>query len=534
MHHCLQIAEMVHTICFYADPAREMDVSARLHWRNRPKQRDLARLARTCKTFRDPALDILWKSINLMHLIHCLPPDLWSIETIEKQKTLIFSRFIHAGDWDRALTVCSSRVKHFSTSVGLWDVSGYNGQINLALPDHMFPQLRSLHYTESLRLMGRFLCPRLTKLSFPGMNRDPQFLLPNIAARCPDLKDFEIWYTYRSPPEPVETEAISLFLQSRGDWESITSSAVDLAAVEHLSRLETLKSFTIRWLPTTASFCRGDHGLRFPALRKLEFARTGTDPVNLEPGIQFLSLCRGLELKSFSACPPYNSTPAQIHPLYIALANSCVHSSLTTLNIDIDEHMDDEPSSDRIPTPVLRTLFCFTNLVFVTIVSTVGFELDDGVISLLAQAWPRLEKLRLVDRGGNQTPQTTLRSLESFAQHCPRLEELELEFDATIILPAPFTHPAQMHLVHLNVGHSPVGTHLGADDFAEEILEDITRFIWDRFPNLEQISSALHCNVENPLVTGQSGRHSTRWYEVEQLWDPVSGQVRRREMSEEL
>ena len=41
----------------------------------------LAQLARTCTTFRDPALNILWRTqYTLLPLLRCLPQDSWAIQ----------------------------------------------------------------------------------------------------------------------------------------------------------------------------------------------------------------------------------------------------------------------------------------------------------------------------------------------------------------------------------------------------------------------------------------------------------------------
>jgi hypothetical protein len=42
-------------------------------------KRDLAALAATCKTFRDPALEILWSTLrDFAPLARCLPNDIWN------------------------------------------------------------------------------------------------------------------------------------------------------------------------------------------------------------------------------------------------------------------------------------------------------------------------------------------------------------------------------------------------------------------------------------------------------------------------
>lgn len=38
----------------------------------------IASLARTCRTFHDASLDILWfEQLGLLHLVRCMPSDLW-------------------------------------------------------------------------------------------------------------------------------------------------------------------------------------------------------------------------------------------------------------------------------------------------------------------------------------------------------------------------------------------------------------------------------------------------------------------------
>jgi hypothetical protein len=61
MHRCLYIQEIISIIFKYLD-----------------KKRDVVALATTCKTFRDPALQIVWSEIrSLVPLIRCLPSDIW-------------------------------------------------------------------------------------------------------------------------------------------------------------------------------------------------------------------------------------------------------------------------------------------------------------------------------------------------------------------------------------------------------------------------------------------------------------------------
>lgn len=65
MHHCLQLQELLPII--FRNHAHDAKM--------------LARLARTCKAFQDPALNLLWHSQNtLLPLLRCLPPNAWTIK----------------------------------------------------------------------------------------------------------------------------------------------------------------------------------------------------------------------------------------------------------------------------------------------------------------------------------------------------------------------------------------------------------------------------------------------------------------------
>ncbi|KAI6141362.1 hypothetical protein EDD17DRAFT_1666438 [Pisolithus thermaeus] len=47
----------------------------------RMRHQDIARFARTCKAFKDPALDFLWRTQpSLSPLIMCLPGHSWTVK----------------------------------------------------------------------------------------------------------------------------------------------------------------------------------------------------------------------------------------------------------------------------------------------------------------------------------------------------------------------------------------------------------------------------------------------------------------------
>lgn len=76
MHCSLCIPEIVSLIFYETLDGAEQS----LNHLNRDSAQTLAGLARTCKAFRDPALDLLWKSqYTVMNVLNCMPGDIWEV-----------------------------------------------------------------------------------------------------------------------------------------------------------------------------------------------------------------------------------------------------------------------------------------------------------------------------------------------------------------------------------------------------------------------------------------------------------------------
>jgi hypothetical protein len=71
MHRALSIPEILQIVCHHIcpDPVRKPSEDA---------TRDLARLARTCTTLSEPALDVLWSfQDTIIHILDTMPTDIW-------------------------------------------------------------------------------------------------------------------------------------------------------------------------------------------------------------------------------------------------------------------------------------------------------------------------------------------------------------------------------------------------------------------------------------------------------------------------
>lgn len=78
MHHCLGVLDIVRNVFQLV-----YDESG-----NGPK--NVAVLAITCRAFKDPALDVLWRTmLTLAPLIMCLPEDAWEIKVENHKRVLV-------------------------------------------------------------------------------------------------------------------------------------------------------------------------------------------------------------------------------------------------------------------------------------------------------------------------------------------------------------------------------------------------------------------------------------------------------------
>ena len=69
MHHCLRIQEVLHIIFNCIDDYECVIMPNTVHTRTATSLNTLASLARTCKVFKEQALDVLWCDVPSM----CLP-----------------------------------------------------------------------------------------------------------------------------------------------------------------------------------------------------------------------------------------------------------------------------------------------------------------------------------------------------------------------------------------------------------------------------------------------------------------------------
>ncbi|KAJ7635270.1 hypothetical protein FB45DRAFT_1057140 [Roridomyces roridus] len=473
MERTLHIPELLDIICAYLVPDK-----AHLLGRGRG---DLAALARTCKTFHDPALDALWRiQFELAPALSLFPEDLWV-------------RFDPPASWSaRGFKALQTLVLHCPTS-------------------HLFPNLREIQWIgEHSNIAGAlnlFSAPRLTCVgATPGESETEIAHLRSLGHGWPELTHLAL-----STRKPAFSSSIldATFdaLGALTRLQSFSGDNIDLKIFNRLSQLPNLKHVEA----TMVGFeCFPDHPSHadppFSALERL----SGTmEPDNL---IQILSATSGRPLTSieiiFDAGSgiPF-STSSTIANVYGPLGTHCVPSSLSTLSIK-DEYLwgnttntvfPDSPEGYAIGPQTLRLLLPFTNLKSLVLEPYHGFELDDDTLrDMASQAWGQLEELTIAAcaplRCGFDYPPVTLNGVQHLARHCQRLKMLTLLFDASEI-PALNEQCVQRTLNELNVSFSAI-----------EDPTEVALFLEALFPTMNSIM-ARFCVPEDE-------DESTLWDEV--------------------
>ncbi|KAJ6590726.1 hypothetical protein DFH09DRAFT_976217 [Mycena vulgaris] len=474
MHRCLSVQELLALIFSHLDP-REHSGRHSYSWRQ-PTLQDLAVLARTCGTFRELALDRLWRSSALVNLLRCMPADLWVVDDVAEAAwkcNMHARRPIRAEDWNRVLAY-TPRIRNLCCTSWDCDLSGIFPVISVCLPDQLLPNLQTLYWCPSdpsFHYIHLFLGPKITSLTFSGSSIPAISLLPTLALKCPTLKDVSI--------SCGEKQAVSVFLRSLEYIESVHVESLDHGALEHLSRLPTLTALRLNTLPTSHSLSPRFDPQPFAVLRKLHLGSSDIEAIT-----HFLRSCKGVPLRSLSFYVRSYPTTAESHEFYRALSASVLHSSLTEVNFDVGiTSFDGNSPNFRIHRESIRFLVGFTNLVTINISSPIGIDLDNITAADLARAWPHLEEMHMTSYSPSRSPpNATLECLHSFATWCPRLANLTITFDGMSAPPSPAQAlgPSQHALKSIDVAHSRIST----------VIMPVAQFLSAIFPDLKRITTS--------------------------------------------
>ncbi|KAJ7175222.1 hypothetical protein C8R43DRAFT_599790 [Mycena crocata] len=488
MHHSLRIPEIVVMICeAVVDPSERLDV------RTDETSAALCALAKTCKAFSSPALDLLWMfQQSLMPLLCCMPPDVW-----DEYDDECLRRPVVPADWTRPL-VYAHRVRGFK----IYDAAPSTElleTLSLCWPgEQLFPNIEILHLGTStpelfphIRL---FLGPQLKSLCLGDLSLPSHLsFLPILAGKCHLLTEVDISFTEMD--EQLQIESLSLFVRGLECLKTLTIPFIDRVGLEHIAQLPNLISLTLYNQFPMLDISVPLHSTHNPSFTKLESLNLAGTTVGALGEI--LSFFPHAPIKDIEATLPKSIPSTDIAELYSALASNCSDTSLSWLRLG-------QETFRNFPTAVpdaaqialcaisgtqLRPLFTFKHLQSVTLCTPVGFDLDDGTLEDLAQAWPELKSLTIDANEWVHLPsRVTLAALLPFARHCPHLSSLHLALNATVVPNWESFKPAkkkkhrvsQRGLTKLYVSASPLVAPLAVAGFLSSLFPRLRDIITER------------------------------------------------------
>ncbi|KAJ7712230.1 hypothetical protein B0H16DRAFT_1814765 [Mycena metata] len=396
MHRCLQIPELVRIIA--SDLIK----------------RDLAILACTCKAFKDPALDGLWRTqLNVTNLMKCMPAGTWQAVDVDGILTLKLSRELVASDWERVLEY-GKRVRVLTCEDPPADEDG----------DPLGPTLVEVYAAVSRRVAAECLLPNLRHLSWQH-HRIP--LVPQLLLGS--------WIT-----------SVNLGPRPRG-----------VRMLQHVGQLKTLEAMELVLNPDIMEAEIPD-GTLFPDLRS---AKVETEEVS--ELIAFMRTWSSRQLRFFSAEIVNNLKVAEVEGLYRVLA-AYAHGQLSKVEVHFvysyflgfHDDWQERLTTDVHAGPFFRWLYPLTSLKELAITVPFGYNLGDDDISAMALSWPTLEKL-VLSSCLNHRSGCTLLALSTLARHCHNLSAVEITLDASSVPTLPiYPQLAQEKLVVLDIGFSTI------------------------------------------------------------------------------
>ncbi|KAG2337702.1 hypothetical protein BDR05DRAFT_760690 [Suillus weaverae] len=480
-----------------------------------PNMPTLLALALTCKSFTEPALDLLWRHLGgLDPLIRCLPQSLWK----QDGKKLEFQRTMTLDDWSIFCKynyrihslVNQCHVEDSEDTILSTEIWRAISCPSFSLP--LLPNLTSLTWTEAsdetFQYIRLFVTPQLTMLkisalplSFDGpsftFGPSEQSIFLSIAHSCPSVSHFDFDIDDDDSIESVGDTSTVLQCWSR--LTSVRTRTVSEAAILHLSNLPSLQVLECQ-LPATPISTEAQKLLQRPvfcALQELDVTCKNL----ISPAALFEKLAITPKSLSFTISHGVDSAWA-LPGLISHLSNACTHSSLQNVRLTIQ--VDDHPAGPdaSIGAAAFQPLFAFRNI------RVFDFEadgccivrMDDAALLQVAKAWPYLEEL-YISRYSHSRHQVTPYAFVSLLRHCPRLVSVAVTIDwstidvHTIPPDVPYRGFSQKALSNLYTGGSKIKNSIS-----------IAAFI-----------SAIAPNVRS--IEGQKG--SRRWEIVQELLETL-------------
>ncbi|KAI5899200.1 uncharacterized protein SCHCODRAFT_02742326 [Schizophyllum commune H4-8] len=502
-------------------------------------RRDLARLSRSCKAWHEAANPVLWSYIRLTNLLRLLPEGAFSRARTSSSVAL---DALSAEHWAPLLKL-SPLVKRLRFNK-LSDDSVRSLIADSPPPTTLFPNLITLEFRDappkyvyvnerSAREFYRERCMFLEAI-----------IPPHVSISTLDLENvFLDVFVYRSIPlngnsltrlrvdETVGSTfydaygpiGLRAFIRALSDMRHLLEVVLrlpfdrDPMLLEALSRLPALESLDLRlgcavvrrghWTRHAPAYSEG----AFPALRRL-YLNNGLSFVDAIDIIQCAPVTRRRPLQTLKVVCADADPSSALTTLTEVMRKHCSYEHLEEFTVDDFFVSFDWPLLSQHIAP----LTAFSRLTKLYICPLGGTELTDDDCLQMARAWPNLRELDIFmncEICPKEGIACTLASLAAFAEHCPQIRHINMNFTATNI-------PYRTTLVDAGDRRAdPVEIPLQA---CVNITNgrDVAEFLVDVFDGMARVNLAYPEDFEDPRSEGATEefrRRDDEWEEVRSL-----------------
>ncbi|KAG2121833.1 hypothetical protein BD769DRAFT_1608594 [Suillus cothurnatus] len=487
MHICLlppEILLRIFSTCEYDEPICPRDT--------------LASLARTCRTLKEPALDILWQNIEGFEpLVACLPKGITKTdirgrvvgETFEDPRTL--KRPLLNGEC-RFIRRYTERVYSLTILPAHLDsIDDRVVQAFISAPSltPLLPNLHSLDWQDDREcffpLLRALFGSTITSMRLDFTTRPPSFaksaLVASLGARCPSIRELHCEYSGGSQ------ESSDAIFEALCGFRELFRLGIGVLDAQTLLRLASLSS------------------LKFLSLNletyNINYTRSGSTPTSsshLEEvdivalNIQFIS-CRSVVLRiNGNDLQLYD--PRDIPDLIISVLE-CFPYTLEKFNFEFDYELDSYMEEDIFDDPsfafgfdVVAPMLSFSHLKYLNLDWICTSAINDTSLKTMAQSWPQLEDFLF----GSAVrwlipPSLTFIGLIHLIHHCPLLRNIEMPFNAcpVDVNSAPFsnTNPSEK-IWRLFVATSPIVNPIAVACQLHKLMPElVTVGFYDWYPD---------------------------------------------------
>ncbi|KAI6045334.1 hypothetical protein EDC04DRAFT_141551 [Pisolithus marmoratus] len=477
MHPCLLITEILHHIIGFLESGTDSHSTYR--------NGDIARLARTCRAFKDPALDVLWRrQCALGPLLKCLPGHLW---TRDASDTINLISKPTKNDW-LSLRRYSFRIRVFEPNRGPGRLLGVSDNTLRAIFSPtvfhaLFPSLHILNLeflanNIALSLLDHVLSPSLIQLRFRIPNHlqpdDLHELLESVTDRAPSLRVLRI-DGYARVLSFVLPSAMRFgrmpYLRTICFPNTLCVPPVSLLQPRQLQHLRVL-SLTLTADPVPA--LRHSDQPVFPVLQCMKITAH-----TLDQCCALLRLTASSQLGEISMLYSSQTSEAVMHTFFQEVEK--VHSRSRDLHTLVLQHIFTLNSSNLKPfvysPQTFEPLLACHRLRVLDIRDIGALTIDDAFVAKATLAWPVLEELRLRSLPWIDSPCTTIASLRELVRGCSRLARLSMAIDARALPEENSAWGSSSPLEELNISDSDVGNLEAVERYLKAALPNLKRFI---------------------------------------------------------